>query len=205
MLLAGTSVQAAVGDDITGKYLKNADFSQDTPVEGRICTYDYDMEKGGYTLYGQQAVTGWTAPTLSDNTNIPDRKDDCNARAAGVFAIGAYDEQGNHKGELGGAYYAPDSNSSGQEGTGNVLGMVAVWGSRQQYTQSVTLPAGAYTIQIPVWNAGGTGDVPGGNVWHKHHLCGALLQRSEASRNGLHLRCVKADYVPMRHADARNL
>lgn len=38
-----------------------------------------------------------------------------------------------------------------------------------------------------------------------HHLCGALLQRSEASRNGLHLRCVKADYVPMRHADARNL
>ena len=173
MLLAGTSVQGAVGDDITGKYLKNADFSQDTPVEGRICTYDYDMEKGGYTLYGQQAVTGWTAPTLSDNTNNPDRKDDCNARAAGVFAIGAYDDQGNHKGELGGAYYAPDSNSSGQEGTGNVLGMVAVWGSRQQYTQSVTLPAGAYTIQIPVWNAGGTGDVAA-------NLCGFIAEGGKA-------------------------
>lgn len=169
MLLAGASLQAAVGDDITSKYLKNADFSQDTPIEGRICTYDYDMEKGGYTLYGQQAVTGWTAPTLSDNTNIPGREDDINARAAGVFAIGAYDELGDHTAELGGTYYAPDINSAGQESTGNALGMVAVWGSRQQYTQTVTLPAGAYTIQIPVWNAGGTGEVAA-------NLCGFITE-----------------------------
>lgn len=169
MLLAGASLQAAVGDDITSKYLKNADFSQDTPIEGRICTYDYDMEKGGYTLYGQQAVTGWTAPTLSDNTNIPGREDGLNARAAGVFAIGAYDELGDHTAELGGTYYAPDFNSAGQESTGNALGMVAVWGSRQQYTQTVTLPAGAYIIQIPVWNAGGTGEVAA-------NLCGFITE-----------------------------
>lgn len=172
MLLAGASLQAAVGDDITSKYLKNADFSQDTPIEGRICTYDYDMEKGGYTLYGQQAVTGWTATTLSDNTNIPGREDGTNARAAGVFAIGAFNELGDHMAELGGTYFAPDYNSSEQEGTGNALGMVAVWGSRMQYTQSVTLPAGAYTIQIAVWNAAGTGEVAA-------NLCGFIADNGK--------------------------
>ena len=173
-------LQAAPGDDITAKFLKNADFSQDTPVTGRICTYDYDMnEDNGATLFGQQAVTGWNALNLSDNIKImqtsgdPAREDGANARAAGVFAIGAYNEDGDHTAELGGAYYVPDFNAAGEEATGQALGLITVWSSTIQYTQTVTLPAGAYTIQIPTWNAAGTGSVA-------KNLCGFIADNGTA-------------------------
>lgn len=166
-LMSGIAAYAAVGDDLTNQYLKNADFSQDTPVVGRICTYDYDMSKGGYLLFGQQAVIGWTASHPSDNIEIPDREDGANARAAGVFAIGGFDEEGYDLAELGGEYYAPDIDSYGNYATGSALGMVAVWGAKVQYTQNVTLPAGAYTIQVPVYNVGGTSGVTS-------NLCGFI-------------------------------
>lgn len=181
LLAAGAvalSAQAKVGDDLTAKYLKNADFSQDEPVVGRICTYDYDMAHGTYLLFGQQAVSGWTALNPSDNIQImensgsPAREDGANARAAGVFAIGAYDEDGNHVAELGGVYYVPDFNSNGDEAEGNALGMIAVWQSGIQYTQTVTLPAGCYTIQIPTWNAAGTGTIA-------TNLCGFIADNGK--------------------------
>lgn len=160
------TTQAAVGDDVTSKYLQNADFSQGTPVEGYICTYDYDMEKNGSVLYGQQNVEGWTNVKPSDNTYVPDRTDGLFACAAGLFTIGAFTDEGDPVASLGGAYYAPDTNTNGLA-EGNALAVVAVWSSFVQYTQAVTLPAGAYTIKISTWNDAGTNSV-------NQNLCGFI-------------------------------
>ncbi len=157
MLFAAMLSQAAVGDDLTSKYLKNADFSAGTVIDNGICTYDYDMEKNSTVYFGQQAVEGWTAPTLSDNTLVDGRTDQLNARAAGLFSLS--DPLAEFNPFLGGGgYYAPEVCSTGSD-AGQVLGLIAVWGSKLQYTQDVTLPAGAYTITVPTYNAGGTGEV----------------------------------------------
>ena len=165
MLAAVSTAWAGVGDDLTSQYLQNADFSKGTAVTGRICTYDYDM-KDTYTMYGQQPVEGWTAARPSDNTFVQDRTDGLNACASGLFGVGAYNGD-EHAAELGGTFYAPDANSLGQEQTGQVLGMVAVWSTSVQYTQQVTLPAGCYTIQVAAYNGGGDGSVSA-------NLCGFI-------------------------------
>ena len=154
---------AGVGDDLTAKYLKNADFSADEPVQSAITTYDYDMESKGTTLYGMQPVSEWTANTPSDNTYIADRTDGLFGKAAAVYAINGPEEIW-----LGGeGYYAPMTNPSGGD-TGTALGIVSVWGLEAQYTQEVTLPAGAYRIILPTYNSiGGTGEVT-------ENLCGFI-------------------------------
>ncbi len=160
LLATALIAQAAVGDDVTSKYLQNADFNQGTPVVGYICTYDYDMENNGTNMYGQQNVEGWTNVKPSDNTFIDGRTDGLFACAAGIFRIGAIDEEsGDPEAFLGGTgYFAPDYDTN-NEVSGNALGMVAVWSALVQYTQAVTLPAGAYTIKFPIWNNAGTGAV----------------------------------------------
>lgn len=162
MLAAVSTAWAGVGDDLTSQYLQNADFSQGTAVTGRICTYDYDM-KDLYTMYGQQPVEGWTATRPSDNVV---GSESSNACASGLFGVGAYNGA-EHAAELGGTYYAPEANSLGQEQSGQVLGMVAVWSASVQYTQQVTLPAGCYTIQVAAYNGGGDGSVSA-------NLCGFI-------------------------------
>jgi len=146
-----TGAFAAVGDDLTSRFLTNADFSADQPITGYICTYDYDMEKNSATLYGMQPVAEWTANSPTDNTFVEGRSDGVNAKAAGVFAIGSEDAF------LGGTQFIAPAQASDGSASGNVLGFVAVWGAKAQYTQAVTLPAGAYRIIIPTCNmAGGT-------------------------------------------------
>lgn len=162
MVTVTLGMNAAVGDDLTSKYLTNADFKADTPLRQGICTYDYDMSNNGVEYFGQQAVTGWTALNLSDNV-LGDKNRPENARAAGIFELGKQylmDYTGNQEDLevpifLGGTAYltpAPDDGIT----EGNVLGMIAVWSAKLQYTQALTLPAGAYTIEIPVYNSGGT-------------------------------------------------
>lgn len=159
MMTVTFGMQAAVGDNLTAKFLKNADFSADQPVEAGICTYDYDMANNATTLFGMQAVENWEASNLTDNTLVSEsssnaRTDGLNARAAGVFAINA-DETvwlGSN------IYLAPMTNPNG-DATGNALGMVSVWGATSQYTQAVTLPAGAYRIILPIYNGAGTAEV----------------------------------------------
>jgi hypothetical protein len=71
------------------------------------------------------------------------------ARAAGVFAIGG-------SAFLGGqGYVAPTVGPNG-ETEGTLLGMVGVWTGTVQYVQNVTLPAGTYTLTVPIYNVGGT-------------------------------------------------
>lgn len=157
LLFVAAVSQAKVGDDLTSKHLVNADFSQGTVVDNGICTYDYDMEKNSTTYYGQQAVDGWTALTLTDNTWIEGRTDGLNARAAGLFGLS--DPIADSNPFLGGgSNYAPEVSSTGAE-TGQMLGLIAVWGAQLQYTQDVTFPAGAYTIHFDVYNSSGTTEV----------------------------------------------
>ena len=147
--------------------LQNSDFSADQPVGVTISTYDYnmtdvevgtsDITKG---LFGQQAVTGWTAANPSDNVRVMEsssstaREDGANARAAGIFAY-VDDAVTTSEIGLGGAYYAPYIEAGVAEG--QALGMVAVWGADLKYTQDVTLPAGAYMMLAKVYNAAGSG------------------------------------------------
>ncbi len=148
--------EVTVLSDVSSK-IQNADFSADEVITQPVCTYDYDMEKNGTTLYGQQAVTGWTAVNLSDNTLVESRTDGLNARAAGVFALLSQDDDPTVAPWLGGtSYVAPYLNAEADEAgvTGPVLGMVAVWGASLQYTQDITLPAGDYMLVVTYYNIG---------------------------------------------------
>jgi hypothetical protein len=156
----GMFAQYTVLQDLTSS-IQNADFTADAPVTETIRTYDYDMAddgagNGGVALFGLQPVTGWTANTPSDNIKMEKdtRTDGANARAAGIFA---YDDesQESYPG-LGGDYFAPYL----EEGlTRQALGIVAVWGAEPKYTQSISLPAGAYMLIAKVYNAAGGGTV----------------------------------------------
>ncbi len=116
----------------------NLDFALGTPAVVGICTYAKDIAANGTTLSQMQEVPGWTIVENGD------------ARAAGIFTYGS----GVWNGGTG--YNVPATNPNG-ETIGNALGVVAVWGGKAQYTQKITLPAGDYTITIPVYNAkGGT-------------------------------------------------
>lgn len=75
-----------------------------------------------------------------------------NARACGVMSY-IYDGEVAEYG-LGGAGNIP---YTGEGGATCGLGVLAVWGATAQYTQEITLPAGAYLIEIPVCNTTGTG------------------------------------------------
>ncbi len=159
--------EPTIVSDVTLK-LQNADFSADTPVSTTVYTYDYNMPDdgvgaGGESLFGMQAVTGWTASAPSDNVKIMQnsedksnvRSDEANAKASGVFAYLDPDANLDEQPGLGGPYYAPFYGSEAAEG-GQSLGLVSVWGATLQYTQDVTLPAGDYMMIARIYNASGT-------------------------------------------------
>lgn len=117
----------------------NLDFSEGTPVDNGICTYDYDTEKNGTTYSQMLPVTGWEFGVENGN-----------ARSAGLFAYGSGYWLGSKEN------IAPATNPEGAA-EGNALGVVAVWDAVAQYVQPVTLEAGNYVINIPVYNSvGGT-------------------------------------------------
>lgn len=162
--------EPTIVSDVTSK-LQNADFSADTPVSTTVYTYDYNMPDDGVgasgeSLFGMQAVTGWTASAPSNNVKIMQnsedksnvRDDEANAKASGIFAYLDPDANLDEQPGLGGAYYAPYYGSEAVEG-GQSLGLVSVWGATLQYTQDVTLPAGDYMMIARIYNASGTGAV----------------------------------------------
>ena len=153
MTSAFAQTKVTVLQDLTSQ-LTNADFSADAAVTTTIRTYDYDMTDSGagsgvdgaVELFGQQAVTGWTAEKLTDNTKVSAsskdaRTDGLNARAAGIFAYEDDSKEEYQTIGLGGSYYAPDI-SAEQGITGQALGIVAVWGADIKYSQDVTLLGG---------------------------------------------------------------
>ncbi len=155
---AFAQTEYTVLEDLTSK-IQNANFSEGTPVDATIRTYDYDIPdqkgagNGGEGYYGQQQVPGWIAATPSDNTYMPNpgHTDGTNARAAGLFAY----NEGDTEIGLGGNYFAPMKEDGLQ---GNALGLVAVWSAEMQYSQEgITLPEGGYMLIFKMFNASGSG------------------------------------------------
>lgn len=160
---ASAQTEYKILSDLTSK-IQNADFTADPPTTVTIRTYDYDMPDqlgagaGGSDLFGQQAITGWTAANPTDNIYMArdTRTDGANARAAGIFAyIDDESTETNFPG-LGGAYYAPYIE---EDVTGQGLGIVAVWGASITYSQDVTLPAGGYMMIVKLQNTAGAAEV----------------------------------------------
>lgn len=136
---AQKEINANSTTDLSEAFITNPHFSLDEPVEGGICTYDYDCEKNSIPLtnFSMLDVKGWTQ----------NKKD--NGAACGVYAIGS-------DAFLGGADFLPPTTMSDGSTEGRVLGFVTCWTMTAQYTQSTTLPKGKYTLGISYYNAGGS-------------------------------------------------
>ncbi len=142
-------------EDLTSK-IQNADFKAGTPVNAIIKTYAKDLTDaglgaGGTELFGMQPVEGWTASAPTDNI-MTTEENGLNARACGVMSY-IYDGEVAEYG-LGGAGNIPYTYEGGATCG---LGILGVWGATVQYTQEITLPAGAYLIEIPICNTAGAG------------------------------------------------
>ncbi len=118
--------------------LQNLTFDEGTFVSKGVRTYDYDITDSATETSGMQEVDGWDIAVELGN-----------ARAAGQYAWGSDCFLGNE------SYTAPAAGYDGStEGGG--FGVVSVWTAQTQYTQDVTLPAGDYELEFPIYNAGGT-------------------------------------------------
>jgi len=122
------------------KYIDNPTFEGTTITEG-VTTYAKDIQGG--QVSGMQPVSGWEFGVENGD-----------AKASGLYEIGG-------SAFLGGTgYLAPTAGPNG-EAEGNLLGMVAVWGATVQYiNKTVTLPAGTYTLTVPIYNSKGGTNVP---------------------------------------------
>lgn len=132
--------------DVTSTYLTNADFSQTTALDNGLCGYGKDMSDNGTTYYGLQTVDGWTSVVVAgDNSNSSYPN---SGMGGAVFAYGSDQLM------MGNKTKAPSTDPDGN--SGNCLGFFGVWGCGGYYYQEVTLAAGKYTINIPVYNQSGT-------------------------------------------------
>lgn len=141
-----SSIGAWAQTDVTDTYLTNADFSGTTALDNGLCGYGKDMSGKGTTYYGLQAIDGWTSAVVSgDNTNATYPN---SGMGGAVFAYGSDQLM------MGNNTKAPSADPDGN--SGNCLGFFAVWGCGGYYYQEVTLAAGRYTINIPVYSQSGT-------------------------------------------------
>lgn len=124
--------------------LENLDFESDDAVTQNVCGYGKDMTKNNTTLYGAQPVKGWTNASVGDNgdSNYPD----CGVVAA-TFEFGSSPKL------CGNNISAPAESYDGKGK--NCLGLFAVWSCKTYYIQKTELPAGTYTLSVPVYNGGG--------------------------------------------------
>lgn len=138
-----------------------------------IATYDYNMPDDGAGAdpanvgkFGMQPIPGWTACAPSNNIKVMQsandkenvRDDQANARACGIFNFieeGASEEVPSIGGKTLTGIPVVFVNET-ESHPGPALGMLGVWTATVQYTQEVTLPAGAYAISANVCNVAGT-------------------------------------------------
>ena len=137
----GTYAAGVVGSNLSA-YLSsnwNDEFAQGA-LSGQpgIVTYEKDKSSNETSLYGMQAIPDWTVVANGDG------------KAAGVVAY----DQNFWIGGNSDSYKPPTAGPSGTNGY--ALGMVAVWQQSVQYTHVVSLPAGNYILEVPVYNTAGT-------------------------------------------------
>lgn len=125
-------VEFASGENITF-LLENASFESSDALPANVTTAIGDITTT-INYASMQPVEGWTINSTESNI------------ASGVFKYG---------GDVGINGYAPSDVSAPVVGHENAVGMIAGWGAKVQYKQDVTLPAGRYTITVPVYNKGG--------------------------------------------------
>lgn len=114
----------------------NLDFSLGALEDG-VCTYIRDYNGDTKKKAQMQPVDGWY---------FTGRTGDCTA--GGVMAYGSDKWVGGDTNKV------PSTNPNGVE-SGNALAVVAVWGGSVNYIRPVTLPAGTYSLSIPVYNQAG--------------------------------------------------
>ena len=126
--------------------IKNADFSESTPLDNHLCGYGKDMATNGTTYYGLQDVEGWSKVVVSGDNATAGYPN--SGMGGGVFAYGSNYEM------RGGNITAPAAGPDGKEG--QALGFFGVWSCGGYYYQDVTLSAGEYTLIVPIYNQKGT-------------------------------------------------
>lgn len=121
--------------------LQNLTFDEGTFTDKNVLTYAKDITNAATQTSGMQTVDGWYFVNKNGD-----------ARSAAQYHYGdSY--------VLGGTgYVAPSTNSEGTK-EGGAFGVVSVWTAHTQYAQNVCIPKGKYTITIPIYNAGGTGEI----------------------------------------------
>ena len=116
----------------------NQDFESDDETNAiGIRTYAKDI--AGSEVAQLQPVSGWTMGENGD------------AKSGGTYLYGS-------GAFLGGEGYLPPAFNL-LDGETKALGILAVWSATSQYTQQVYLEPGKYMLQVPVYNAGGTGNI----------------------------------------------
>lgn len=115
----------------------NLDFAEGAVSDGiKICTYAHDATTSEW-VYGTQHAAGWVS---TQNKN---------SLAGGVINVGSGTVLGGDGGTVPTTGYDALSN-------GKVLGLEAVYSGTIQYKKYITLPAGSYTLAIPIYNTSGT-------------------------------------------------
>ncbi|MBR3067426.1 MAG: DUF4859 domain-containing protein [Prevotella sp.] len=131
--------------DVTSEYLKNADFAASTPVEAEAI---FGYGKDG-SPYGLQDVEEWTKVVVREDPNSAADYPG-SGMGGGVMAYGSPTIlKGNN-------VAAPAVGPNGE--AGNALGFFGVWACGGYYAQNVTLPAGAYTMSVPMYSQSGTAE-----------------------------------------------
>lgn len=109
--------------------------------------HGYGKDVGGDNgVYGFQNVTGWSKVFIQGDASYSNYPN--SGMGAGIMAYGSSNKL------CGNNVSAPSVGPYGN--SGNCLGFFAVWGNGGYYYQDVSLPAGEYTITIPIYNACGT-------------------------------------------------
>ena len=125
--------------DVTATYLTNAGFDNSCNFLATDVASNFVVANAGANL---KVVPGWTLGTIGDNS------------AAAAFEYG-YAGSLNLSGTLYG--FIPAQGPDAATGAGHgALGISAAWASTITYYQTVTLPAGKYSLQYAAYNSGPT-------------------------------------------------
>lgn len=144
--------------DFTDYFINNAHFLLGTPLDNGVCTYAKDKGDNDTPYAGMQPVQDWISS---------DGKTDVDGKAAGLFPVGGGET--TWLGSKDAGYIPPTAKANGAT-EGNVFGFVSCWTYNAYYYQEVTLPAGTYTISIPMYNSTGGTDAIAKN------MCGFIAE-----------------------------
>lgn len=129
---AYAAVEFASGENISF-LLENASFESSDALPANVTT-SFNNISTTDVYVKMQPVEGWTIGSTEDN-----------------ILAGAY-EYGEDYGISG---YTANDITTPVVGHSKAIVMLAGWGAKTQYKQNVTLPAGRYSITVPVYNKGG--------------------------------------------------